>query len=126
MEALDRSFPDWRVYVSSRLTDSEYDVGQAFERLQGRARVTVASDLHLATSMRSFRSEKVSRLVKEILDLEMAQARETLRGVRDRYPMALTRDLSAARRWLRARAPGLRTLRHRGVVAGRTLEAPRP
>ena len=36
------------------------------------------SDLHLATSIRSFRSENVSKLVKELLDLELGTARETL------------------------------------------------
>jgi hypothetical protein len=63
-------------------------------------------DLHLATSIRSFRSENVSKVVKELLDLEIGAARETLRHVQDRYPIALTRDLDTARSWLRGRARG--------------------
>jgi len=70
LDALQRSFPQWRIYVSDRLTDSEYAAGRVVEELRGRPHVEFKADLHLATSMRSFRSENVSRLVKEALDLE--------------------------------------------------------
>lgn len=106
LAALDRSFPAWRIYVSDRLVDSEYGAGHVVEELRGRKQVSFKFDLHLATSMRSFRSESVSRLVKELLDLEMEPARESLQQVHDRYPIALTRDLHTARRWLRGKARG--------------------
>jgi len=35
-------------------------------------------NLHLAVSMRSFRAEHVSQLVKQILDLEVEDAKKTL------------------------------------------------
>jgi hypothetical protein len=106
LNALDRSFPKWRIYVSDRLVDSEYGAGQIVKTLRGQQHVQFESDLHLATSLRSFRSENVSRLVKELLDLELDAARETLRLVRQSYPIVLTRDLNAARRWLRGNARG--------------------
>jgi Uncharacterized conserved protein (DUF2075) len=106
LTALDRSFPDWRIYVSDRLVESEYGAGRVVENLRGREYVSFKSDLHLATSMRSFRSENVSRLVKEILDLEVESARESLQEVHERYPIALTRDLNIARKWLRGKARG--------------------
>jgi hypothetical protein len=71
-----------RIYVSDRLVDSEYGAGQIVDTLRTREHVEFKSDLHLATSMRSFRSENVSKLVKELLDLEIGAARETLRQVR--------------------------------------------
>jgi hypothetical protein len=37
IEALNRSFPDWHVYISSRLTDSEYAAGLALEKLQSHS-----------------------------------------------------------------------------------------
>ena len=106
LAALDRSFPEWRIYVSDRLVDSEYGAGQIVDALRTREHVEFKSDLHLATSIRSFWSEKVSKLVKELLDLEIGAARETLRQVQERYPIALTRDLHTARRWLRGKARG--------------------
>jgi len=85
--------------------------------------VEFKSDLHLATSIRSFRSENVSRLVKELLDLELGAARETLRQVQERYPIALTRDLNSARKWLRGKARGSERY---GIVVSSQAERLKP
>lgn len=106
LAALSRSFPTWKIYVSDRLADSEYGAGRVVDALQGLQNVSFRPELHLATSIRSFRSERVSRLVKEVLDLEVAAARESVLQVNANYPIVLTRDLQAARRWLRAQARG--------------------
>jgi hypothetical protein len=121
--ALSRSFPDWRVYASDRLTDSEYEGGQAVNSLRKMQRVEFKSELHLATSMRSFRSEKVSRFVKDVLDLDVDQAGETLRSVAERYPVVLTRDLEHARQWLRAKARGSERY---GIVVSSQAERLKP
>jgi hypothetical protein len=123
LSALDRSFPRWRIYVSDRLVDSEYGAGRIVEALRTRAHVEFKSDLHLATSIRSFRSEHVSKLVKELLDLELDAARETLRHVQERYPIALTRDLDTARRWLRGKARGSERY---GIVVSSEAERLKP
>lgn len=106
IESLERSFPDWHVHVSPRLTDSEYAAGRALEMLSSRPNVSMTEELHLSVSMRSFRSENVSLLIKQLLDLDRAGARETMAGLRDRYPVAITRDLGKAKRWLRTQARG--------------------
>ncbi len=107
LEALARSFPHWRVFVSPELSDSEYAADLAIDALGG-AGVAVDLDprLHLAASMRSFRTEKVSAFVKAVLDCDRDRARSLFAEVRDRYPMAITRDLEQARRWIRAHARG--------------------
>jgi len=123
LAALDRSFPGWRIYVSDRLVDSEYGAGRIVEDLRSREHVEFKSDLHLATSLRSFRSENVSKLVKELLDLELDAARETLRQVQERYPIALTRDLDTARSWLRGKARGSERY---GIVVSSQAERLKP
>lgn len=123
IHALDRSFPDWRVYISSRLSDSEYAAGHALDLLQTREHVTIRDELHLSVSMRSFRAENVSLLVKQLLDLETEQARETLANISTNYPIVLTRDLAAAKHWLRERARG--TERY-GIVASSQAERLKP
>jgi hypothetical protein len=123
LAALKRSFPEWRIYVSDRLVDSEYGAGQIVEALRTWAHVEFKSDLHLATSRRSFRSENVSKLVKELLDLELDAARETLRHVQERYPIALTRNLDTARRWLRSKARGSERY---GIVVSSQAERLKP
>jgi hypothetical protein len=105
LKAMERAFPSWRIFISDELRDREYSSEAEIKTLSRNGRVEFRRDLHLATSMRSFRSEKVSRLVKEILDLELARGTETLTGI-TRYPIVLTRDLSKARKWLRQQARG--------------------
>jgi DUF2075 family protein len=106
IDALANSFPSWRLHISSRLTDSEYGAGEVISRYKSLPNVTIQDQLHLGVSMRSFRAEKVSLLVKQLLDLEEAQATQTLADVRDRYPIFLTRDLAKAKQWLRDKARG--------------------
>ena len=106
LEALEQGFPRWRSYVSEELTDSEYAAGDALKSLAGRTQVVPDNRLHLATSMRSFRSEKVSAFVKALLDCDASAARVALRDVAPRYPIVATRDLTRAKAWIRERARG--------------------
>ena len=106
IESLERSFPDWRIYLSSKLMDSEYGAGQVLKKINSRPNVAIDDALHLAVSMRSFRAENVSHLVKQLLDLELHDAQHTLTKLREKYPIVLTRDLSRAKQWLRTQARG--------------------
>lgn len=106
IEALERSFPDWRVHVSSRLHDEEYGAGAALVALSKRQHVTFNDDLHLSVSMRSFRAEKLSSFVKLMLDRDHAGATELLKEIDARYPIRLTRSIPAAKRWLKEQARG--------------------
>jgi len=56
--------------------------------------------------MRSFRAENVSAFVKALLDCEAPKAREAFTKLSARYPIAVTRDLDVAKRWVRSRARG--------------------
>lgn len=106
LNALNQSFPNWQMFVSSRLTDSEYAAGKALKLVHRRARTDFDDCLHLAVSMRSFRAENVSAFVKALLDCEKEQARDTFTKLASRYPVALTRDLNTAKHWIRSHARG--------------------
>jgi hypothetical protein len=106
LNAVNRHFPDWEMFISSRLTDSEYAAGKAFEAVRERPRTRFDDSLHLAVSMRSFRAENVSGFVKALLDCEKQQAKRTFAELAARYPIAITRDLNAAKQWIRFRARG--------------------
>ena len=123
IETLLRSFPDWHIYISPRLTDSEYGTGAALREIQKREKVIYKDDLHLGVSMRSFRAENVSMLVKEILDLEVQPARRTLEAIGANYPIFVTRDLAKAKTWLKDRALG--TERY-GILASSKAERLKP
>jgi hypothetical protein len=123
IEALNQSYPDWRIYISSRLTDSEYGAGKVLQDLSSHSHVTINEHLHLAVSMRSFRAENVSLLVKQILDLDTEGARKTLAELNEKYPIVLTRDLSKAKEWLKTQARG--TERY-GIVVSSQAERLKP
>lgn len=106
INALNRSFPDWHVYISPRLADTEYDATRVLEEIKNRARVVYKEELHLGVSMRSFRAEDVSLFVKQMLDIDPENARITLQKMASKYPIVITRDLSRAKKWLKENARG--------------------
>jgi hypothetical protein len=73
--------------------------------------------------MRSFRAEHVSGFVKAVLDGEVAGARARVEAFRHRYPVAVTRDLSRARQWLRDHARGSERV---GLVASSQAQRLKP
>ena len=101
-----QKFPNWHIYVSSRLKDSEYAAGQILALLKDRQNVTIKDELHLAVSMRSFRAENVSLLVKQILDLDEQSAAVTRRQISSTFPIVLTRSLQRAKEWMKQQARG--------------------
>ena len=104
--AIEAAYPRWKVYLSDQLSDSEYGTGEVIERAKSNANVTFMSELHLSTSVRSFRSEKVSLFVKQLLDFEEAYARSNLAEIQEKYPIVMTRDLESAKAWVKAQARG--------------------
>jgi len=123
IEALERSFPSWHIYISPKLTDSEYGTGNVLNKIKARQNVIYKDELHLSVSMRSFRAEHVSLLVKQILDLQPEEAKETLEQVRENYPIVITRDLVKAKQWLKAQARGSERY---GIVVSSQAERLKP
>lgn len=123
IEALERSFPRWHVYISPKLTDSEYSTEKVLDKIKPRQNVFYKGELHLSTSMRSFRAESISLLVKQILDLQPGEARKTFEKVKDKYPIVITRDLAKAKQWLKAQARGSERY---GIVVSSQAERLKP
>jgi hypothetical protein len=123
IESLNRSFPDWQIHISSRLSDSEYGAGKILDEIKARPNVHYRDELHLAVSMRSFRAEHVSLLVKQLLDININNARDTLAKVKTNYPIVITRDLFKAKKWLKEHARGLERY---GIVVSSQAERLKP
>jgi len=106
LEAIKKTFQKWEVFISPNLTDSEYNAVDAIEELKQITKVNLNTDLHLAVSMRSFRAENLSLFVKNLLDINIQQATDTLKNISEKYPIVLTRDLTKAKKWLKEKARG--------------------
>jgi hypothetical protein len=77
---------------------------QTIESFVRAEQINVDARLHLAVSVRSYRAESVSGMVKAILDIDLENARRLCQATRQQYPVVLTRDLDQAKRWLRTKA----------------------
>jgi hypothetical protein len=104
--SLSRSFPQWQVFVSPKITSTEYDCAEALSTLNKTNSVTYSDNLHLAVSMRSFRAEHLSAFVKSLLDKDIPEARSKYQLIKHKFPIVLTRDVQKAKEWLKARARG--------------------
>lgn len=106
LESIVRSFPHWQVYISENLHDSEYAAGKALNILSSHQNVIEEKKLHLSVSMRSFRAEHLAQFVKNTLDLDIASARKSYLAIKHKYPLVITRDVQAAKQWLKSKARG--------------------
>lgn len=106
LEAIQRRFKHWQVYLSPSLTDIEYQASEALEALENRPHTHQEDCLHLATSVRSFRSEHLSSFVNELLALNVDAAQARLKELLPSYPVRISRDLAHAKAWLRQQARG--------------------
>lgn len=123
INSLNKSFPNWHIHISSRLTDSEYGTGKVLEEIKNNPNVTYNNDLHLSVSMRSFRAENVSLLAKQILDQNLQEAQDTLKEINNKYPIVITRDLVKAKQWLKRQARGSERY---GIVVSSQAERLKP
>lgn len=105
IKSLNETFTHWKVYISPKLTDSEYAEGKVNELLLNNKNVTYADSLHLGVSLRSYRAEKLSAFVHALLEVN-ENAKEIYAEIRDHYPIFLTRDMEKAKRWLHKKVRG--------------------
>lgn len=105
-DSLRNNYPNWDIYVSDKITDNEYSKGHNFAEMTKNMNVNIIEDLHLAVSLRSFRSENVSNFVKALLDVDIDTAKRLYEQFNNDYPVFVTRNLHKAKLWVRSQAKG--------------------
>ena len=104
--AIKNSFPHWEVQISPNLTDSEYNAYDVIAEIEKDCKTVYDANLHLSVSMRSYRAENVALFIKQLLDLELQNASDTLKLISDKYPIVITRNIESAKKWLKEKARG--------------------
>ena len=105
-DSLRRAFPDWDVYITPQLNDEEYRRDRDWLDMISGLHVTENEKLHLATSVRSFRTPDLAAFVKALLDIDTDEARRLYDKIKDKYPLFITRDLQTAKDWVRSKGQG--------------------
>lgn len=99
-------YKNWDLYVSNNISDFEYTRELNIKSELKYTNCKFISDLHLAVSLRSFRSENLANFVKSILDDKKEEARKIYNDLIKRYPLYITRDLETAKKWVKNIAKG--------------------
>lgn len=105
-DSLRNKFSNWDVYVSDKISDHEYTRGKSVNSLIQGLNCKIVKDLHLSVSLRSFRSENVAGFVKDVLDVNVENAKQLLTQFKNDYPIYITRNLNKAKTWIINQAKG--------------------
>lgn len=121
--ALKNHYPDWNIYYSSLLTEDNNYLGE--ETLKGWLKKNGNSELelHLSVSVRSFRSEKISSFVHQLIEGNSSEAKSILNEIKSLFPICLTRNYTVAKEWLRKNAKGTERI---GIVGSSGARRLRP
>ena len=101
IEALVEHFPDWNVHLSKKIVESYSSFG--IKRLPEKTHSS--AELHLTTSIRSFRSDKVSAYVSALIESDIDSAQKISKHIQS-FEFRITRDLNHARNCIRNRRRG--------------------
>lgn len=102
IDALSAKFSDWDVHYSDKLSQIEYAGSDVC--FTGIKHAYMQQSLHLATSMRSFRAEKLSHMIHHLIHNQAKAAAEYYQQFKHNFPIKITRDLNQAKAWIKAQA----------------------
>ena len=99
-------FPDWELFYSpaifSQVEDKNIDIGP----IKNCSRCHEVPELHLKTSIRSFRADKQSQFVDSLLDNDPETTKDLYNLISKKYPVYVTRDIDVAKQWVRSQVKG--------------------
>lgn len=122
LEACATRFSAWKVYASPHLSENEERAHEPLKALSQLGMFTASPNLHLTASVRSFRSDTVSAFVNALLHFEPSAA-QLYRSFQENFPIVLTRDVTAAKDWVRHHARGSERY---GILASSAAQRLRP
>ena len=99
-------FKDWEMFFSpaifAQIEDKDIDV----DMIKSCERCHEMMELHLKTSVRSFRADKQCQFVDSLLDNSPKKAKEIYSYISKKYPVFITRDINKAKKWARNKVRG--------------------
>lgn len=102
LRAVQSDLRHWQIFLPPHLLADDGPLDGAMRWQLGQRGAVLDAGLHLAVSVRSFRAERMSAFVAALLG-EDATAALAVRPDPAQFPICHTRDLAAARHWLRSR-----------------------
>lgn len=106
VSSLKKHFVDWDVHYSSSILQNDNYLKSEESRNWLVKNGISENELHLAVSVRSFRSEQLSNFIHELLNVKIENSQYIYSKIKTSYPIVLTRSLDKAKQWLRKKAKG--------------------
>ena len=114
LSSLKNNYPHWDIHYSNLISTDDNYLSDIELRNWVQSVATEKHELHLSVSVRSFRSEKISELMHEILEANHERANTLVAEIKNDFPILITRYLKTAKKWLRTQAKGSERI---GLVA---------
>ena len=104
--AFEEKYSHWNVHYSNLITDSVNYIKTERQKDWLTQNAYPEEELHLSVSVRSFRSEKISAFIHELLNLNIDSAKRLYKEIKSDFPILISRDLVSAKQWVRNKAKG--------------------
>lgn len=99
-------FNGWELYYSPSIFDQIEDKNIDQELIENFSGSHPVKSLHLKTSIRSFRADKLSQFVDAVLDNRPQDAIGFYDEISSKYPVYITRDIDKAKTWTKNQVRG--------------------
>ena len=99
-------FQDWELFYSPSIFSQVEDKNIDKPLIESCSRCHEMPELHLKTSIRSFRADKQCQFVDSLLDNDPTNTAILYRHIADKYPVYVTRNYNAAKKWVRNQVRG--------------------
>lgn len=99
-------FTEWELFYSPDIFSQVEDKNIDREKIEKCDRCHEIRELHLKTSIRSFRADKQCQFVDFLLDNDPKKTKQIYDLISEKYPIYITRDYETAKKWARSQVRG--------------------
>ena len=121
VSSLKNHFPDWDIHYSNSILESDNYLKSEESRQWLVGNGISEIELHLAVSVRSFRSEQLSNFIHDLLNVKIDNSQRIYSQIKNSYPIVVSRNLEKAKEWLRLKAKGTERIGLIGSSGARRL-----
>lgn len=99
-------FRGWELFYSPEIFSQVEDKNIDRSVIEECERCHQVPQLHLKTSIRSFRADKQCQFVDSLLDNNPTETKKVIEEISPKYPVYITRDITSAKAWVRNQVRG--------------------
>lgn len=123
INTLKDNFKDWNIYYSKLIVSDNNYLDNVENKNWLKQNAKSEENLHLGVAVRSFRSEKLSEFINQLLNKNIEDTKKCYQELKNKYPIVVTRNYNSAKKWILNNARGSERY---GVLASSNAKRLRP